>query len=319
MTNDKIMKNKPVIVIEEKPDIVVGQVAFETPVITIENDDSTTGGNYEKAKYRRWLSVLLVAAIVMATCVMLIGGIFVYKYYFDFGVPVGTSPEENITKLERASAHDGVEGVTVTGDSILGVAMNFYHLRNLKAEITLLQPDTTYTSIVLCMRSSDYTASGQYIGSLVVGGRVLQTDRSRAGYCGMANGNVVIGVSRSEKVKDYCAGRGGAFFRQFVLVSDGVLPTRFVLHGKVERRALARMADNSIYMVETRHKETLWDFADALREYGFVDAIYITGGSSRSWYRSADGTCHDIGTAYESIPNGVKISVPWLVFKKKSS
>ena len=26
----------------------------------------------------------------------------------------------------------------------------------------------------------------------------------------------------------------------------------------------------------TRHKETLWDFADALREYGFIDAIYIT-------------------------------------------
>lgn len=319
MTNDKNMKDKPVIVIEEKPDIVVGQVACETPVITIENDGGAMVSKPAKPKHRRWLSVLLVAAIVVSTCVMLIGGILVYKYYFDFGVPVGISPEENITKLERASAHDGAEGVTVTGDSILGVAMNFYRLRNLKAEITLSQPDTTDTSIVLCTRSSDYTVSGQYLGSLVVDGRVLQTDRSRAGYCGMANGNVVIGVSRSEKVKDYCAGRGGAFFRQFVLVSDGVLPTRFVLHGKVERRALARMADDSIYMVETRHKETLWDFADAMREYGFVDAIYITGGSSRSWYRSADGTCHDIGTAYESIPNGVKIPVPWLVFKKKSS
>jgi hypothetical protein len=30
----------------------------------------------------------------------------------------------------------------------------------------------------------------------------------------------------------------------------------------------------------TRNKETLWDFADALREYGFIDAIYITGGTA---------------------------------------
>lgn len=73
---------------------------------------------------------------------------------------------------------------------------------------------------------------------LVVDGRVLQTDRSRAGYCAMANGNVVIGVSRSEKLKDYCAERGGAFFRQFVLVSDGVLPSRFVPHDKVEAQGL---------------------------------------------------------------------------------
>ena len=27
------------------------------------------------------------------------------------------------------------------------------------------------------------------------------------------------------------------------------------------------------------YKETLWDFADAFREYGFIDAIYITGGA----------------------------------------
>lgn len=206
----------------------------------------------------------------------------------------------------------------MTSDSILGVAMTFYKIDNLKAEIVLSPPDTADTSLMLSTRCADFTAEGQYLGSLVVNGRVLQTDRSRAGYCAMANGNVVIGVSRSEKLKDYCAERGGAFFRQFVLVSDGVLPSRFVLHGKVERRALARMSDDSIWFVETRHKETLWDFADALREYGFVDAIYITGRSNRSWYRSDDGAIHHIGAGDESsnVAN-TKATVPWLVFKCK--
>ena len=51
--------------------------------------------------------------------------------------------------------------------------------------------------------------------------------------------------------------------------------TRFYLHGKVERRAIGRISDQ-LYFIATRHKETLWGFADALREYGFIDAIYIS-------------------------------------------
>lgn len=317
MKNDKNIINKPVIIIDEKPEVVPGQADGETPVITIEKGDGMTGSRPAKPEKHRWMKWLLIATVAVAIWVMLMCGWLAYKYFYDFGVPISTSPKENIAKLERAATRGGQEGVSLMGDSILGVAMNFYRLGGLKAEIALAQPDTTDADVMLCTRCSDYTATGQYLGSLVVGGKVLQTDRSRVGYCAMANGNVVIGVSRSEKVKDYCAERGGAFFRQFVLVSDGVLPTRFVLHGKMERRALARMADDSIYLIETRHKETLWDFADAMREYGFVDAIYLTGGQSRSWYRSADGTCHDIGAVDEVTPKSLKNSVPWLVFKRK--
>ena len=38
-----------------------------------------------------------------------------------------------------------------------------------------------------------------------------------------------------------------------------------------------------------------WDFADALREYGFIDSIYITGGADFVFYRDKDGVRHDIG------------------------
>ena len=317
MTNDNTTTTKPIIIIEEKPDVIPGQTEGEVPVITIEEGGDNTAVS-AKPQHRKWWTALLVVVASLVMGMMLIGSWLVYRYYFDFGVPVGTSPAENITKLERIAAHNGAESnVTVSGDSILGVAMNFYKLQNLKAEISLSQPDTTDASVMLYTRCSDYTMAGQYLGSLVVGGKVMQTDRSRVGYCGMANGNIVVGVSRSEKVKDYCAERGGAFFRQFVLVSDGVLPTRFVLHGKVERRALARMTDDSIWLIETRHKETLWDFADALREYGFVDAIYITGGANRSWYRSNDGVLHYMGAEENVHKANSKVAVPWLVFKRK--
>lgn len=70
MTNDKNMTKKPVIIIDEKPDVVAGQAVGETPVITIEEG----GGADAKPIHRRWLTTLVAAAAAVATCVLLIGG-----------------------------------------------------------------------------------------------------------------------------------------------------------------------------------------------------------------------------------------------------
>jgi hypothetical protein len=142
-----------------------------------------------------------------------------------------------------------------------------------------------------------------------------QSDRSRLGYMAMADGNMVIGISRSEKVKDYIIDRGGSFFRQFILVSNGTIPSRFFLHGKVERRAIGRI-ENQLYYIATRHKETLWDFADALREFGFIDAIYITGGNDYVFYRDKEGIRHDLGDTSDYPHTKWKEIIPWLVLRK---
>ena len=202
----------------------------------------------------------------------------------------------------------------MTSDSILGVAMDFYAIHGLKASIEFEEPDTADTSVFLYSRCADYTADGRYLGSLVAEGVEKQSDRSRLGYMAMADGNMVIGISRSEKVKDYVLERGGSFFRQFILVSNGMIPSRFFLHGKVERRAIGRI-ENQLYYIATRHKETLWDFADALREYGFIDAIYITGGTDYCFYRDKDAARHDIGDPADYPHEKWKGIIPWLVFR----
>ena len=104
--------------------------------------------------------------------------------------------------------------------------------------------------------------------------------------------------------------------RQFILVSDGAIPSRFFLHGKVERRAIGRIGDQ-LYFIATRHKETLWDFTDALREYGFIDAIYITGGADYVFYRDKDRFKHDIGKPDEYPHEKWEGIIPWLVFRKQ--
>lgn len=97
--------------------------------------------------------------------------------------------------------------------------------------------------------------------------------------------------------------------------ADGNYSDFVQTNGKVERRAIGRINDQ-LYFIATRHKETLWDFADALREYGFIDAIYITGGADYVFYRTKDGVKHDIGNPAEYPQKKWKGIIPWLVFRK---
>ena len=291
----------------------------EVPIIIIERDEQPqTKESVVKVVApswkRKWLKRLLTLVAVGCLMVAVIVGYYFWNYYYNIGVSVSVSPDQNIEKLQQPVKHEMPE-VVLTSDSILGVAMDFYAIHGLKANIEFEEPDTADTSVYLYCRSADHKADGTYLGSLVVDGDVHQSDTHRLGYMAMVGGNSVIGISRSEKVKDFVQEHGGSFFRQFILVSDGTIPGRFFLHGKVERRAIGRIGD-LLYYIATRNKETLWDFADALREFGFIDAIYITGGADYVYYRSKDGIRHDIGDSADYPQTKWKGIIPWLVFRK---
>lgn len=296
----------------------------ETPTIIIERDGYDEPVVPAPAK-RSWRYKLVVVMAAMAAVCALMAGLHLWRYYYRIGVPVSVSPAQNIEKLRLPLAHRHPQ-VLMTTDSVLGVGLDFYQLKGLKADIEFVEPNADDTTVYLYSRCADYAPNGKFLGSLVAKGEVLQTDISRLGYMAMVDGRMVIGIGRSDKVKDYVAERGGSFFRQFILLSDGVLPPKFHLHGKVERRAIARMGDD-IYYVATHGRETMWDFADALREYGFIDAIYITGGNTASFYRTAAGEMHTLGAEAnpeQDVPldrNAMraqgrnKVRVPWLVFR----
>ena len=291
----------------------------EVPIIIIERDEQPqTKESVVKVVApswkRKWLKRLLTLVAVGCLMVAVLVGYYFWNYYYNIGVSVSVSPDQNIEKLQQPVKHEMPE-VVLTSDSILGVVMDFYAIHGLKANIEFEEPDTADTSVYLYCRSADHKADGTYLGSLVVDGDVRQSDTHRLGYMAMVGGNSVIGISRSEKVKDFVQEHGGSFFRQFILVSDGTIPGRFFLHGKVERRAIGRIGDQ-LYYIATRNKETLWDFADALREFGFIDAIYITGGADYVYYRSKDGIRHDIGDSADYPQTKWKGIIPWLVFRK---
>ena len=292
----------------------------EVPIIIIERDEQPQAKEsvtkvIAPSKKQKWLKRFLALIAVGCLMIAVLAGYYFWNYYYNIGISVSVTPDQNIEKLQRPATQEKPE-VVMTSDSILGVAMDFYAIHGLKASIEFEEPDTADTSVYLYCRSADHKADKTYIGSLVADGKEYQSDTHRLGYMAMLGNNSVIGISRSEKVKDYVQEHGGSFFRQFILVSDGAIPSRFFLHGKVERRAIGRI-DDQLYYIATRHKETLWDFADALREYGFFDAIYITGGADYVFYRSKDGVKHDIGDSSEYPHNKWKGITPWLVFRRK--
>ena len=265
----------------------------EVPIIIIERDEQPQPQEVvtkavAPSRKQKWLKRFLALVAIGCLMVAILAGYYFWNYNYNIGVSVSVTPEQNIEKLQKPAKQETPE-VVMTSDSILGVAMDFYAIHGLKASIEFEEPDTADTSVYLYCRSVDHKADSTYIGTLVVNGEERQSDTHRLGYMAMLGGNSVIGISRSEKVKDYVQEHGGSFFRQFILVSNGDIPGRFFLHGKVERRAIGRI-DDQLYFIATRHKETLF-------------------------YRDKDGFRHDIGDKSDYPHTKWKGIIPWLVFR----
>ncbi len=290
----------------------------ETPIIIIERDEEEPVAKKEEKKptrKRKWINIALSIAGIVAAIIMAFAAYKTWSYYYKLGISISVSPQENIEKLQRKASNEASE-VIMTSDSILGVGMDIYAIHGVQGTIEFQEPDTADASVYLYCRSVDFTAEGRYLSSLVANGKEHQSNAHRLGYMAMANGNNVIGFSRFEDVMEYTIEHGGSYFRQFVLVSNGELPPRFYLHGKVERCAIGRIGDR-LYYITSHHKETMWSFADALREYGFIDAIYITGGYDYSFYRDRNGKRHDIHNIADYPHKKWQGITPWLVFRKR--
>ena len=321
-TEDNGTQEKPKFMIEDNDNNTSSQEILEEPIITIESSEETDCQSSfatikKRSRLQKWGRGIIWFVATVALVFGCYGTILLYNYYYNIGVSISVSPKDNIKKLDSMQVQKGSSEVVLKTDSVLGVALDIYELHNVRAELSLVEPDTADQSVLMYTRTADYTSAGKYIGSLVVDGEEKQSDASRLGYCAIEKGNMVIGVSRFDDMQEHMIERDGSYFRQFVLVSNGELPHRFSLHGKVERKALARTADDRLCIIATRHPETLWDFADALREYGYVDAIYLTGGNESGFYRAPDGTAYFTEKAAKYRTDKHHGVAPWLVLRMR--
>ena len=250
-------------------------------------------GPGKNASGRRSRMVLAVAATVLALCALLCAGRLVsFKYQY----PKSRPDREIIARLSLAP-QDSVSGVSLDRVEIMGVKLRIYRISGLEAHFADTVPDFSDPSVYLITRSADYRIKNDrrmMIGDFIQDGEILARGNWRAGFMAIADGNAQIGVSRGGKISRYTARHGGSFFRQLALVTAGtVCDGQYILRGKVSRCAYARDIDGQMYFIETENPEGLSTFADALAEYGFTDAIYVTGGAQpHLFFRSHDGTPH---------------------------
>ena len=321
-TEDNGTQEKPKFTIEDNDNNASSQEILEEPIITIESSEETDCQSSfatikKRSRLQKWGRGIIWFVATITLVFGCYGTILLYNYYYNIGVSISVSPKDNIKKLDSMQVQKGSSEVVLKTDSVLGVALDIYELHNVRAELSLVEPDTADHRVLMYTRTADYTPTGKYIGSLVVDGEKKQSDASRLGYCAIERGNMVIGVSRFDDMQEHMIEHDGSYFRQFVLVSNGELPHRFSLHGKVERKALARTAGDRLCIIATRHPETLWDFADALREYGYVDAIYLTGGNESGFYRAPDGTAYFTEKAAKYRTDKHHGVAPWLVLRTR--
>lgn len=236
-----------------------------------------------------------ITAISLAAILIIVVGIFAVRHIVHHNEFIHSRSTEDILNSLKMPM-TGVPGIKDGTEEAMGVQLRTYELSGLKAHFADSVPDYKDSSIYLITRSSDYKLINdkkEIIGDFITEGEILAKSNWRAGFMIIENGNAQIGINRSSKIFKHALNTKGSMFRQFALVSGGVKCSKqFELKGKVTRCAYA-IRDQKLYFIETVNPETLHGFSDALVELGFIDAIYITGGSQPYlFYRTEDGTSH---------------------------
>ena len=252
----------------------------------------------DKPKRKFFLQRKAFSLLSVGFLCVLFAAYYIYqqKYVYGFEYPISRTQDEVIEVLmeEKPTALPGVEK---SEETYLGVSMHFYKITGLHPELVSGIPDLKDKDVYFVTRNSDYwkkNSERNIIGDYIIEGKQLSSNAWRAGYFSIFNGCAEIGIGREPDMRKFILNNKGSMFRQFALVSGGIkCVSQYVLKGKVTRCAYARTSDNNLFYVETDLPETLYGFSDALIEYGFVDAIYITGGAQPDlFYRTSDGVAH---------------------------
>lgn len=290
-----------------------------SPQPTIRKGEDTTPSLANKKKFFGWQRAALAVIILLLLAILAWLGWGYYQHHrwaVNFEYPVSRSSAQIITDLNKTGQIKGDSVHVFTADSIDGVTMRFYNLAGLKASMSREMPADSDSSVVLVTQGWDYyfddAKQYHFLGDFVYNGKMLAQGTGKAGFVAVTTKGWQMGISQEDSVRDYIISQGASMFRQFALVSAGqICLKQFALKGKVHRRALARKpGDVTAYYVETINKESLYDFAEALADYGFIDAVYLTGADgTEPVYRDEKGTLHGDFEAWKHKSN-------LLVFRK---
>ena len=143
-------------------------------------------------------------------------------------------------------------------------------------------------SIVLAAQAADYRAdNGEIAGAFVYKGELLSKGHPKYGFCAIIGDKLTMGKSRETAMFERAVEEGGYFFRQFSLIHDGKYGEKLP-KGKGVRRALCYYQEN-IVIIESTDRESLHDFAQALKDMGVKESISLVGSVQLPLYEDENG------------------------------
>lgn len=190
---------------------------------------------------------------------------------------------EVINKLNECAIINNNPGeksdmVFLDKEGVSNVPLHIIKTKNMRAMLTADEkdlPDSTAESCYLAATALEISPDGNILfQDFLLDKQKIFAEKKLRGYCAIINGNISIGISDKDDVMTYCQEHNGTFFRQDPLVIDENIILNERIKGKDFRRALAKDSEN-IYLIESKNKESLYDFSCAIKDLGITDAINL--------------------------------------------
>lgn len=270
----------------------------------LENNSLLVVDGSSKPKRRNWLRWIIVIAIVLAAASASLFVFFsddsdeTHEYYDDIDSELVEEPE--ITIVDTVPAAKSPQHYVEVIDTIIdGNPIDIYIPRNATPQLHVgvdILEDTTATFVV---PAADIRRdNGGIVGAYVLKGNLLSKGKSKAGFCAIIRGEIIIGVSDASHYLEEAIENDGYFFRQFPLVVGGQIVENENRQNSL-RKALAEWNGRTV-VVMTKKRVSFNEFSQILVDLGVKNAIYLVGSTSYGFAKRADGQRQDFGVKSSS-------------------
>lgn len=250
-----------------------------------------------------WLAVFILVAAIAA-------GLFIYFFDKDETPEYFFEPEETVAETVSVITADTAGYKVKTGyietvlDSVNDVPLIMHMPHNARMKLQVGMPDRSDSTIVFAAMAADIRKDNQQIvGDFVLNGKRLARGDAKKGFCAIDGDKVTIGLGETTPLLQQAIDNNGSFFRQYPLVNNGQLIENKP-KGKAIRRALAIREDRMI-MIESKNRESFYDFSQALVDIGVTEAIYLVGGNAYGWYRDKEHVSYEFGEELPELPENI--------------
>ena len=260
----------------------------------------------DKPKWKFW---------VIITAILFFGGLCVFFWWEVKDDPEETEnlmfdsekigePDFNIESTETLSIPVPTtmvceKGFVETYDTVINkVPLTIFQPKNLTPKLHIGIDALRDSTASFVVQAADIRRdNGQIVGAYVSEGNLLSRGQSKAGFCAIINGKLIIGVADSTPYLEQAIETGGYFFRQYPLVVGGQVVENKLKPSSL-RKALAEL-NGEIVVIMNDKKQTLNEFSQTLVDLGVTNAIYLVGSTAPGFVINQEGNRINFGEEYE--------------------